>query len=172
MHDAVGKAGWGDWVYVMAEAHPWHRDLLAGGNASRAVIRQSMWATAMAGGYVMFYDAFETHDPTDEMLNDLRRLQQFMESTELAALAPADTLAAGDTQWVLANPKRRLYVLYAGSGAANLGVKNLAAGMYRLSWFDAADGARIERTATVERGDASFSVPPEIGAESVLYLRP
>ena len=172
MHALAGKAGWGNWIYVMAEAHPWHADLLAGGNQNRAILRQSFWATAMAGGYVLLYDAFETHDPTPEMLGDLRRLQQFMESTSLSALSPHDEVRFGSTKWVLAEPAHRLYVLYSNASPQGLGVTNLPAGTYRLDWFDPASGTRVQSTQTVQGGNVSFAKPPAIGPEAALYLRP
>jgi hypothetical protein len=172
MHDLAGKAGWGNWIYVMSEAEPWHKELLADGDANRTELRQSFWATAMAGGYVLLYDSFETHDPTPAMLGDLDRLRAFMESTNLGALAPNDALRFGGTRWVLANPTQRLYVLYSNQSPQTLGVAGLPAGTYRLDWYDPANGTRIESSTTVAAGDVQFTKPAEIGSEAVVYVRP
>jgi hypothetical protein len=175
MHDSAGKNGWGEWVYVMAEAHPWHKDLIGAGN--RDALRLSNWASAMAGGYVMMYDSFESHDPTDAMLDDLRRLKLFMESTQFNRMAPlfgtALTNAKLDgTKYVLANESAGLYILYGDINTSTLGVRNAPVGNYSLKWFDPVSGATVDETKAVNTvGLASFTKPSGIGPEAALYLR-
>jgi hypothetical protein len=175
MHDSAGKQGWGNWVYVMAEAHPWHKDLIGAGN--RDLLRRSNWATALSGGYVMMYDSFESNDPTDAMLDDLRRLRLFMESTPFNRLSPLFDTALNNakldnTKYILANQGEGLYILYGDSNTNKLGVNGAPAGTYSLKWFDPLDGSTVNQTATVAAGaQASFTKPASIGSEAVLYLR-
>jgi hypothetical protein len=180
MHDDAGKQGWGNWVYVMAEAHPWHRDLIdaeLNNAAGRALMRRSTWATAMAGGYVMMYDAFESGDPTDAMFDDLRRLKLFMEGTAFNRMAPlfgdALTNAKLDgTKYVLSNPSQGQYILYGDVNTGKLGVRNAPVGSYLLRWFDPVTGETVNQTGSVVAGGlASFTKPAGIGPEAVLYLR-
>jgi hypothetical protein len=195
MHDTAGLQGWGNWVYVMAEDHSWHQDLIdqERTNASgRSLMRGSNWATAMSGGYVMMYNAFECgnaakicndgptdSDPTDDMLDDLRRLKQFMESTQFNRMTPlfnnngALTNAKLDgTKYILANQAAGLYILYGDVNTTKLGVRNAPVGNYALKWFDPVSGAIVNQTgAVVAGGLASFAKPAGIGPEAVLYLR-
>ena len=183
MHDA---ASFGDWVYVMAECHPWHKSLIESGD--RTPLRLSNWATAMAGGYVLMYDAYECpnklctrtsdggtkevtpgHDPSNGMLQDLARLHQFMLASEFHTLTPSDNLANGDTQWVMGNPNTDTYIAYANNNPDSLGVINLfATAVYRLRWFDPATG-----TAQIEQKTGSlspFTVPAGFGDEVALSI--
>jgi hypothetical protein len=196
MHDSAGFQGWGDWVYVMAEDHSWHQDLIDAelkSGTGRTLMRRSNWATAMSGGYVMMYNSFECgnaaklcnsgptdSDPTDEMLDDLRRLQDFMESTPFNRLTPlfanngALTSAKRDgTKYILANQSAGLYILYGDGTTTKLGVNGAPRGTYMLEWFDPVDGtAPPAQTGTVGAdGIASFTRPAGIGNEAVLYMR-
>jgi hypothetical protein len=196
MHDKAGFQGWGDWVYVMAEDHSWHQDLIDAelrDGSGRTLMRRSNWATAMSGGYVMMYNSFECgnaarlckdgpndSDPTDDMLDDLRRLQDFMESTAFNRMTPlfanngALTNAKRDgTKYILSNQSAGLYILYGDSNTTKLGVSAAPQGTYRLEWFDPASGtAPPVQTGTVGAdGIASFTKPAGIGNEAVLYMR-
>jgi hypothetical protein len=195
MHDTAGLQGWGDWVYVMAEDHSWHLDLIdqERTNASgRSLMRQSNWATAMSGGYVMMYNSFECantaklcnegptdSDPTDDMLDDLRRLKLFMESTQFNRMAPLfdknselTNAKLDGTKYILANQTAGLYILYGNVNTSKLGVRNAPVGSYALNWFDPVSGATVNQTGTVPAGGlASFAKPAGIGSEAVLYMR-
>jgi hypothetical protein len=179
----------------MAEDHSWHQDLIDDelfDGSGRSLMRRSNWATAMSGGYVMMYNAFECgnaarlcnngptdSDPTDDMLDDLRRLKQFMESTQFNRMTPlfnnngALTNAKLDnTKYILSNSSAGLYVLYSDTNTSKLGVKAAPQGNYELKWFDPITGNTIAQTGTVAAdGNASFAKPNGIGAEAVLYLR-
>jgi hypothetical protein len=174
MHDDAGKQGWGNWVYVMAEAHPWHKDMIASGN--RDLLRRSHWATALSGGYVMMYDAFESHDPTDAMLDDLRRLKLFMESAQFNRMAPLFDAALinaklDGTKYILANESAGLYILYGDVNTGKLGVRNAPTGTYALKWVDPVSGATVDQTGTVIAGGlALFTKPAGIGTEAALYM--
>jgi hypothetical protein len=175
MHDKAGKQGWGNWVYVMAEAHPWHKERIEAGD--RNALRKSNWATALSGGYVMMYDSFESNDPTDAMLDDLRRLKVFMESTAFNRMTPLFDTALGDakldnTKYLLANQGQGLYILYGEFDAGKMGVRGAPAGAYALKWFDPVSGQTVDQTATVAvDGIASFTKPASFGPEVALSMR-
>lgn len=175
MHDSAGRQGWGNWVYVMAEGHPWHKERIAAGD--RDALRKSHWATATSGGYVMMYDSFESHDPTDAMLDDLRRLKEFMEATAFNRMAPLfDTALANakldNTKYLLTNPSQGLYILYGEFEVGKMGVRGAPAGTYALRWFDPVSGQTVEQTGSVGAdGIASFTKPASFGPEVALYLR-
>ncbi len=182
MHDSAGRQGWtnSSWVYVMAEAHPWHRDLidaeLANGSG-RTPMRRSNWATALAGGSVMMYDSFESSDPTEAMLDDLRRLRQFMESTPFNRMTPLfDTALANKkldgTKYILANDAAGQYILYADAAATRLGVRGAPAGSYELTWYDPVTGARQSHAGAVgPDGQGSFVKPGGMGNEVAVFVR-
>ena len=197
MHDKVGKQGWGNWVYVMAEAHPWHQDLIDAertNGAGREPVRRSNWASAMSGGYVMMYNAFECNngarlctnnpapdsDPTVGMLDDLRRLKLFMESTQFNRMTPLFDANGSElanakldgTKYILANQSAGLYILYGDVNTGKLGVRNAPVGTYTLKWFDPASGQSVNATGTVNSGGlASFTKPAGFGPEVALYMR-
>jgi len=180
------SASFGDWVYVMAECHPWHKDLIESSN--RESLRLSNWATAMGGGYVLMYDAYECpnklctrnsdgsvknvtpgHDPSVAMLNDLARLHRFMSDSQFSILTPTDSLARGGTQWVLANPAADVYIAYAGNSPTIMGVSGLIGSVnYKLTWLDAVTGLTREE---IKRGDQSpFPKPSGFGNEVALSI--
>ncbi|MDJ0655128.1 MAG: ThuA domain-containing protein [Xanthomonadales bacterium] len=181
----------GSWVYVMAECHPWHLNLLH--DNDRQSLRQSNWGSAMAGGYVLLYNAYECahagrlcsvnsagnsiqppyndpHDPGAQVLGDLHRLRRFMEASDFRALTPRDDLASSDTRWVLANPASQQYLLYAFGSPAALGVSGLAAGLFDLTWIDPVSGNMIRETR--DSALAPFPVPAAFGSEAAVYLVP
>lgn len=188
MHDTAGKQGWGvngSWVYVMAEAHSWHKDLLNdavkpdNNGAARALMRRSHWATAMSGGSVMMYDAFEGNegDPPETVLDDLRRLRKFMESTPFNRMAPLFDTALTNrkldgTKYMLVNDAAGQYILYADAAATKLGLKGAPSASYELKWYDPATGAEVTTSGTVDGiGNGSFTKPAGIGNEVAVFVR-
>jgi hypothetical protein len=193
MHDKAGEQGWGDWVYVMAEAHPWHLELIddeLNNGSGRTPMRRSHWATAMSGGHVLMYNAFECKnaaklcnegptdsDPTDAMLDDLRRLRLFMESIPFNRLAPLfnnalEQTRTDGTKYMLANKSAGLYVLYGDGSTGKLGARGLAPGSYALQWFDPAKGTTVNQTVNVDAGGlASFAKPSGFGTEVAVFVR-
>lgn len=181
------RASQGDWVYVMAECHPWHLNLLHVND--RTNIRQSKWGSAFGGGYVLLYNAYECaeagrlcsrnsngdpasandpHDPSTEILGDLNRLKNFMLSSRFNELTPNDLIAAGDGLWAMADTDQGLYVVYAKDDPVTVGVTGLTDTTYRLNWFNPLTGARIEDEAN---GSLSpFTVPITLGAEVALFV--
>ncbi len=186
MHDTAGSGGWGNWAYVMAEAHPWHMNLirseLSGGNG-REPMRRSNWATALSGGSVMMYNSFEGgNDPTDAILDDLRRLRVFMESSRFNEMAPLfDRNGSNDlsnvkidgTKYILANQAAGLYILYGDINTSKMGVRNAPAGNYELKWFDPVSGASVTQSSVEvpAGGLASFTKPNGMGVEVAVYMR-
>lgn len=158
------------YAYLMAEGFDWHRKLLLA--KDRTMLRKTYFASAMAGGGVLVLAMFDgkTPDPSDEMLGDMRRMQQFFESIPFNTLAPMDSLGHGGTRWVLANPARGRYLLYSPDNPARLGVKGLPEGRYVLTWFDPETGTRQVQRNVNASGAATFAKPAGIGGEPVLYL--
>ena len=157
--------------YIMGEGYNWHPKLVEA--RDRAMLRKSYYATAMAGGYVTVLGMFPTEEgaePTDAMLQDMRRLQRFFESTNFNEMAPDDALRHGDTRWVLADPGRRSFLLYTPDGGARLGVKGVHPGRYTLRWFDPEDGAEVVRRGVRASGDVVFEPPPTFGPEVLLHV--
>ncbi len=200
MHAPAGQEGWSSGAaYVMAEAHPYHKTLIRDGKSTE--VRQSLWATAFAGGSVLLYDSYECHDPhnyssgawlcsgpnagtnpaqpTSVMLDALRRVRRFMNSTRYEEMTPlfADALAArvlAGTRWILANDTKGLFLLFGSSSSSTLGLRNVASGSYLARWYDPSDGVPGELsggTVVSHTGNAlSLAKPSGIGAEAVLYL--
>ncbi len=178
----------GDWVYVMAECHPWHLNLLH--DNDRTAIRESNWATAMAGGYVLLYNAYECahagrlcsrnasgdpaqandpHDPSAAILADLKRIQDFMLLADFSQLLPNDGLASADSDWVLANPAAGRYAAYSRQNPTALSVAGLDDGLtYALTWFDPITGLQISETKM--GAERPFDVPPSLGDEVALSI--
>lgn len=158
------------YAYMMAECYNWHRKLLE--SKDRTMLRKSYYASALAGGGVLVLAMFDakTPDPTDDMLADMRRMQQFFESIRINDLSPADTLQHGDTRWMMANSGKNHYLLYSPDNPANLGVKAMKKGSYALTWFDPETGTQKQNKQRVADGDARFVKPKGIGSEAVLYL--
>ncbi len=176
-----------DWVYVMAECHPWHLNLLH--DNDRTLIRQSNWGTALGGGYTLLYNAYECshggklcsrdangnpasisdpHDPSSDILGDLNHIREFMSSSRFNELTPNDTLASADTDWVMANTVEGLYVLYAKDNPSSMGIINLTAGDIRLHWFDPLTGNRV--TLKSDGANGPFAVPATFTTEAALFI--
>ena len=184
IHDSAER---GNWVYVMSECHPWHLDLLH--DNDREMIRLSNWATAMAGGYVLLYNAYECahggnlcsrdsngdeatisdpHDPSSAILDDLTQLRTFMEASRFSELQPADERAAQDTLWALANDAQGAWIAYASDGPATMGLTGVDGFPVSLRWFDPATGMSIDQNAMASSG--GYSVPTGLGDEVALFI--
>ena len=139
-------------------------------HGSGETARKKSWACAMAGAYVMILgmDVAKT-DVRD--LEDCGRLVRFFESTRFREMAPHDALALDDTQYVLAAPGE-CCILYTSKQTHSMGVRDVRAGRYDLTWFDCVTGRRVEeRNVTVDAGDARWTPPPGLGREVALYVR-
>jgi len=140
---------------------------------SRTDVRKWNWAAAMGGASaVQVLYMGRASDPADyntvDKYNDCARLMDFMESTRLNETVNYDSLARGNTDYVLANPGQ-VYIVYGDSGSS-LGV-NVSAGTYSVIWYDPADGDWVDQgNQSLSAGDQTFTKPGAIGDEAALYL--
>lgn len=134
-----------------------------------AVARRKDWAVAMGGAYVMRLGMDVASTPRRD-LEDMGRLVRFMEASGFHAMAPHDESRHGGAEFVLAEPGRR-WIAYAWDAGERLGLRDLPAGTYRLTWFSPASGATVVQDAVrVQGGEASWPAPPEIGREVALLV--
>ncbi|MEK7509964.1 MAG: DUF2304 domain-containing protein [Patescibacteria group bacterium] len=140
----------------------------------RETLRKIHWAIAMAGAFHLTFGAwnpyYENSTPTQEMLGDMRRLQQFFESTTFDEMTPSDELASGGTEYVLANPGES-YILYAWNLQGNMGLEGMSQGIYDLYWYDIPNGRFVsEEGVRMEGGTQSLEKPEHLGNELALYI--
>ncbi|MGH7128556.1 MAG: DUF4038 domain-containing protein, partial [Planctomycetaceae bacterium] len=133
-------------------------------------MRRHAWSVAMAGLMPMLLNMDIAGTPA-EALGQCRHLQEFFESTDFWTMTSHDELAHAGTKYVLADPGRS-YIAYADRPASQLGLKNLPAGRYAVTWLD----CRTGRTSTLDQqmdqaGDHAFAKPPEIGDECAAWIR-
>ncbi len=143
----------------LAEAFDW---------GSGAVSRGKAWAVAMAGAYVMAFGMdIETTSIAD--LEDLGRLRRFMEASDFPSMEPRDDLARDGTEYVLAELGKS-FILYASQGTGPLGIGDLVAGTYRLSWLDTATGHEVSQDdVALSAGPVALGRPAGIGPEAAVY---
>jgi hypothetical protein len=99
------------------------------------------------------------------MLEADGRVVKFMEQTDFHTMKPADHLAAGSAERVLAGPSGS-YIAYTYECSAPMGVKGLTAGTYDLLWFDTASGATVRQTGvSTAPGDATWPKPNAVGGQ-------
>lgn len=162
VHEAM-QVAWreakGRYNINLAEVHP---------PVTGAAARKRAWAAAMSGAYVMAYEMDIASTKANDM-KDLGRLARFMESTDFFRMAPRDSLAMAETEYMLAKPGKS-YIAYSSKGNGPLGVKNLKAGTYLLYWFDAVTGTEFEDMVELAAGDHRFPRPSGYGKEVALHL--
>ena len=138
-------------------------------NGDRDEIRQRNWASAMSGAYVMVLGMDIEHSP-ETWLHDCRILQNFFEETTFNGMYADDGLAYGQTSYVLADPGYD-YILYSANSKHTLGIKNLTAGTYSLTWIDCISG---EKKSSLQQktkaGNRSWNKPAGFSNEVALYL--
>lgn len=141
------------------------------GYGDRETIRKKNWASAMGGAYVMVLRMDIAGTPTSE-LEDCGRLVEFFESTNFNEMSPRDDLKYTGTQYVLAKPPDS-YIAYASNlSEADIGLKNMSAGIYDFKWFDCIDGNSVEQTdVSVAAGNQSWSKPAGFGDELAVYIK-
>lgn len=127
------------------------------------------WRSAMGGLMPMMLDMDIASTPAEE-LRRCRVLQRFFEDTDFYRTEPHDELAAGGTQYILADPGSS-YIAFATRLQGSMGVRNMKAGQWRLTWVDCAAGNRIEQTVTIQGGDAAFPRPRGIGTWCAVWIR-
>ena len=165
LHRAMTRA-WSDargrYNLNMAEIH---NGLIGGGDD----LRRRIWAMAMGGAYVMAQGLEPLRDP--EELAALGRLRWFFERAPVHRLAPADDRGYAETRWMLAAPGEA-YLAYASDlepGGA-MGVSDLEAGDWALTWFDPATGIAEDQRISHAGGDAAWPAPGNFGAETALLV--
>jgi len=133
-------------------------------------IRRHAWAVAMGGLMPMLLTMDIAHTPS-ETLEQCRHLQRFFESTDFYRMAPRDELARGGTRWVLAAPGGS-YIAYADEATGPLGLVNLEAGRYHLTWLDCITGETIvERDLLASGGVSAWPRPSSLGNEVAVWIR-
>jgi len=132
--------------------------------------RKKLWAIALGGAYVMPLEwLLDANFPRSD-LKACGNLVRFMELVPLAGMSPHDELAAGGTDYVLADPGDA-YIAYADSLAGRFGIR-MRAGTYDLTWMDIPSGRTVERRGVrVETGVQSFHRPAGIGTEAAVLAR-
>lgn len=138
--------------------------------------RKKNWATAMAGAYI--FQAYEQAGKVWDILlspnadlNSLGYIDNFFKAIPaLNVLRPRNDLKFGNTRWVLADPGRT-YVIYSDNASANLGVRGLSSGTYRLKWLDTVDGSTVvQDNVPVATANKTFARPATIQPEAALYI--
>ena len=133
-------------------------------------MRHHAWAVAMGGVMPMLLRMDIAATPV-EILHQCRFLQEFFEATDFYALSPHDELKHDGTRYVLADPGRS-YIAYADDLSGKMGIRNLGAGEFAVTWMDCRTGRTVDRIPeTSGDGDQSFDKPPEIGRECVAWIR-
>lgn len=132
-------------------------------------LRRRIWAAAMAGAHVMVL-GMDVAGTAPEDLYACGFLARFMEAANASAMAPADELAAGDTQYVLSDAPRA-WIAYSDRAGANLGLRDLHAGRYALRWLDCATGFETwEYGVELPGGGQSLARPPGLGDEVAVRI--
>ncbi|HJN18731.1 MAG TPA: hypothetical protein QGH10_24725 [Armatimonadota bacterium] len=135
-----------------------------------AELRKKIWASAMAGAHVMVLGMDVDSTPSED-LYACGRLVTFMEAVDATTLEPHDELAAGDTDYVLAQPGET-YVAYSSHAETAPGISELPAGTYSLSWLDCATGGEVrQHAAELPEGAQDWPVPEGLGAEVAACVR-
>lgn len=135
-----------------------------------AEARQKAWACVMGGAHAMVLGMDIAETPISD-LQACGRLVSFFRGVKLFGMAPHDELAAGDTQYVLAQPGRE-YVAYSAGATGKLGLKDMPSGRYRADWYDCAAGRLQVRTEPIQvaEGDGQWEPPDSFGKEVALHL--
>lgn len=146
-----------------------HHDLVVAGE--RVAVRRRSWLAAMSGAYVMVF-GIEIANTDPGFLSDCRRLQAFFEATDFLDMAPDTDLVHAGTKYLLAAPNQA-YIAYACAPPnGNMGIKELPAGQYALTWFDCVTGTSSRATHQQEgKGDAVWQKPRFTGDEVALYVK-
>ncbi len=136
-----------------------------------AEARRKSWACAMGGAYVMIL-GMDIAGTAESDLEDCGRLVRFFESTNFHEMAPHDELRYAATKYVLASPPHS-YIAYTPQPTGDIGLKDMKAGTYSLTWFDCATGTRITQpNVKVPAGRQKWPRPEQIAHEAALYITP
>ena len=132
--------------------------------------RKKSWACAMAGAYVMILRMDIANTDVND-LADCGRLVRFFESTNFHEMEPHDELKFAGTEYVLAKPGDS-YIAYASELVGRIGLRQMTAGTYDLTWFDCKTGKSVtQRRLKVAAGDQSWEKPTGLGLEIAVHIR-
>ncbi len=132
--------------------------------------RRYAWSIATAGLMPMLMRMDIASTPV-ELLQQFRHLQKFFEATDFWTMSSHDELKHDGTKYVLADPGRS-YIAYADTATGSLGLEQLPAGRYALTWLDCVTGKTAAEETTVARAGAhAFARPAQIGAECAVAIR-
>jgi len=153
--------------YNLNQAEPKN---LTTNDSNRTTFRQRNWAVAMGGAYIMNYEWFIANTPSD-YLKDCGRLVSFMEQTTFNEMAPDDSLASGDTDYILAKPGSS-YIAYTNSYSSEIGLQNMSSGTYDFLWYDIINNKyATQNNVGVGSGTQKWTRPSGItGSEVAVYL--
>lgn len=131
--------------------------------------RHMIWASAMAGSYVMPID-WDIVSTPKKRLKECGYLVQFMEPTMLLPMRPHDELAEGSTQFVMGDLDQMNFILYSRQRGSTLALKQSVQGPYLLRWLDTISGEILEEELDFGTGTSSFNVPNHFSSEIALYM--
>ncbi|MBD3375261.1 hypothetical protein GF406_09515 [candidate division KSB1 bacterium] len=139
-------------------------------NNDRTEIRQRNWTAAMAGAYSMVL-GMNIDDTPAEWLTDCKTLYSFFESTTFNMMHPADSLAAGETMYVLAADPFD-YIAYSSASTRNLGLHLTGKGEYTLKWIDCISGKTEYGKHTSQiKGEILWHKPSGFGNEVAVFVQ-
>jgi hypothetical protein len=119
--------------------------------------RRRNWALAMASTYTLNFD-WDVRTAPEGALESCGQLARFMEEAPYAELAPYDADARGSTLYAM-RADSGSFLLY-GEAAQGLGLADVEAGRYDLSWLDVVTGLRSTSVLVAEaRGDVELTSP-------------
>jgi len=139
---------------------------------SRIIVRQRNWAAIMGGASIVQVHKMGgtgtgfNNDPAK--YGDCNNLTGFMESTRVNFMIPNNTIKAGSTEWVLAEPGYS-YILYTRNGGSP-GLSGMTGGTYIFNWMDTVTGSKMTETKTVGTGIQTWAKPSSFENELALYL--
>jgi len=126
------------------------------------------WSCAMTGMHTL--EAGHDVVRRQNLLAADGNIARFMEQTDFYRMTSRDDLAAGSTKWVLARPGSS-YIAYTYDYSGPMGIRNMTAGTYDLTWFDATDGNTVTQSGvSVRSGDVTWPKPASRGSEIALYI--
>lgn len=154
--------------YSLVMAEDWMEGNVSIPEENREEVRQRNWAAAMSGAYVMVFGMDIANTPKT-WLNDCKNLQTFFEGTRFNQMSPIDSLAYGETEYVLADEGYD-YIFYSSHAHYGLGIKNSTKGKYLFTWLNCINGKRVVKNMNIHGGDQIWKKPSGFGSEVALYI--
>lgn len=167
-YNKPGDAAHAGAVEAFRKARGKYQVIYAENTAREGDVKQA-WASAM-GGLMPMLLGLDVANTPPKTLNQCRYLSQFFEATDFYRMEPRDELAHHGTKWLLADGNQS-YIAYAEAGNKPLGIKNLPAGRYELTWLDCENGQSVQETVTVQEANQSFARPERLGGWCAVWVR-